>query len=78
MLKMEVAYASTASVNSLIHFPAHNIRLTPKPSAPLERTCNFCLETTWKHLVFMLPAKSPLVEHGVAHMYVHTYLVKAC
>jgi hypothetical protein len=35
--------ASTVSVNGLIHFPAHNIRLT---SAPLERTGNFGLGTT--------------------------------
>jgi hypothetical protein len=36
-----------------IHFPVHNIRLTAKASAPLERTGNFGLETVMDILSFV-------------------------
>ncbi len=38
----------------LSHFPVHNIRCTGKPSAPLERTWNSGLETTWNFWMWFL------------------------
>jgi hypothetical protein len=61
---MEVAYASTVSVKSCIHFPGHNIRLTAVTSAPLERAWNTGLERTWTFAFsFYFYAMSALEEY---------------
>jgi hypothetical protein len=54
----------TVSANSSIHFPVHNIKLTAKTNAPLERTRNFGLKT-WKLFNSYFYAITAPEEHGI-------------
>ncbi len=74
-------YAENGSkvlVNSFLHFPVHNIRLSAKPSAPFERTCHFwsrnsmgILHLVSIHMQFLLFKSLGLSIHTNPYAYAY-------